>query len=122
MRRRVLGARGEQRGDQDLERLLSLLLGDLLDRGQLQAGDRPGERVHDALDGDRRWFSGHRRQHRIIAGSDPGVTFQLRALTPHTTRMSIQTTADWKGLRRVARIVPLTLDALEGGVTAGVIT
>ena len=34
--------------------------------------------------------------------------------------MSIQTAADWEGLRRVARVVRLTLDALEGSVAAGV--
>ncbi len=36
--------------------------------------------------------------------------------------MSISSTADWKGLRRVARVVQLTLDALEAGVAPGVST
>jgi methionyl aminopeptidase len=36
--------------------------------------------------------------------------------------MSIESAADWKGLRRVARVVRLTLDALERNVTAGITT
>jgi methionyl aminopeptidase len=36
--------------------------------------------------------------------------------------MSIKSTADWKGLKRVARVARLTLDALADGVRAGVTT
>lgn len=36
--------------------------------------------------------------------------------------MSIQSHADWEGLRRVSRVVRLTLDALEAGVRPGVTT
>ena len=36
--------------------------------------------------------------------------------------MSIQSAADWTGLRRVSRVVRLTLDALEAGVRPGVTT
>ncbi len=36
--------------------------------------------------------------------------------------MSIETTADWEGLRRVGRVVALTLDALEAAVRPGVTT
>src|SRR5215831_12833035 len=36
--------------------------------------------------------------------------------------MSISSNADWKGLQRVARVVRLTLDALEAGVAPGVTT
>ena len=36
--------------------------------------------------------------------------------------MSIETTADWDGLRRVGRVVALTLDALEAAVEPGITT
>lgn len=36
--------------------------------------------------------------------------------------MSIETTADWHGLRRVGRVVALTLDALEAAVRPGITT
>jgi methionyl aminopeptidase len=36
--------------------------------------------------------------------------------------MSIESAADWKGLRRVARVVRLTLDALEAHVETGIST
>src|SRR5689334_16344814 len=36
--------------------------------------------------------------------------------------MSIESHADWRGLRRVARVVRLTLDALEAHVRPGVTT
>jgi methionyl aminopeptidase len=36
--------------------------------------------------------------------------------------MSIESEADWRGLRQVGRIVRLTLDALEKGVKAGITT
>jgi methionyl aminopeptidase len=36
--------------------------------------------------------------------------------------MSIQSVADWTGLRRVARVVRLTLDALERRIAAGITT
>jgi methionyl aminopeptidase len=36
--------------------------------------------------------------------------------------MSIASTADWKGLKRVANVVRLTLDALAAGVKPGVTT
>jgi methionyl aminopeptidase len=36
--------------------------------------------------------------------------------------MSIESTTDWKGMRRVARVVRLTLDALERNVAPGITT
>jgi methionyl aminopeptidase len=36
--------------------------------------------------------------------------------------MSIETTADWEGLRRVGRVVALTLDAMEAAVRPGITT
>ena len=49
-RRLVLGACRQQRGDQDLKRILLLCLGDLLDGRQLEAVDGAGERAHDRAD------------------------------------------------------------------------
>ena len=50
MRRRVLRAGGQQRGDQNLERILGLGFRDLLHRRQLHAGDFGGDGAHDSID------------------------------------------------------------------------
>src|SRR5688572_165427 len=49
VRRRILRARGEQRRDEDLKRILGLRFRDLLDRRQIHAGDLAAKRAHDAL-------------------------------------------------------------------------
>jgi hypothetical protein len=49
VRGRVLGARRQQRRDEDLKGILGLGLGDLLNRRQLHAGNGECERAHHAL-------------------------------------------------------------------------
>src|SRR5690606_25048099 len=46
----------------------------------------------------------------------------LRSRPEPGPSMSIETTADWKGLRRVGQVVARTLDALEAAVAPGVTT
>ena len=81
MRRRILRAGRQERRDQNLERILGLLVRNLLDGGQFQAGERTSERAHDPFDFSGGWLAQRAFHARQGTTKDTTITKCILDLT-----------------------------------------